>query len=124
MRVRIRTFNVIRSFIFSFEIPSKTLISFFEEIQLYFDRSYDGISMFQIPKNPVTYVITSHSFIHLQPIIILFIIIIINHIIITHYNEPCHQQPTSCYTTILCNQILLVTPVWLLSWHQLRCFSV
>ena len=28
MMVRIRTFNVIRSFIFSFEIPSKTLISF------------------------------------------------------------------------------------------------
>ena len=27
-RVRIQTFNVIRSFQFSFEIPSKTLISF------------------------------------------------------------------------------------------------
>ena len=43
--------------------------------------------MFQIPKNPVTYVITSHSFIHLQPLIII-IFIIINHITLQRTMPP------------------------------------
>ena len=42
--------------------------------------------MIQIPKNPVTYVITSHSFIHLQPIIIIFVII--NHITLQRTMPP------------------------------------
>ena len=78
--------------------PSKfhpKLCLHFEEIQVFFDQSYDGISMFQIPKNLDTDVITSHSFIHLQPIIIIYIIILLITSSHTTTNHATSNQPVA-----------------------------
>ena len=78
----------------------------FDQIEVYFNQSYDGISMFQNTRKSCR--TSSHctlSFISNQSSPFHH-----HHHTSSQYKEPCHQQPTSCYTKILCKQNLLVMP--------------